>query len=373
MAQAVTNAGNLAAQLRGRHDSWHSSCLSIGLVLTKRCPVGCRHCIIDCTAASSKSPDRKTQYDWVAKIAEAGVFRAVNITGGEPFFEFPHLLGITAAITDHGLHPTVITSAYWAGQEEATRDKIEQLADAGLYALSVSVDVFHQERIPIENVARAVRISKEYDLRAGISLTYFHGYEDPHRLIRELEKDLGDSLDDVDVVSGGIVRAGRAQNLLPPTGPQPAGKTDKICTAIGPIILENGDVACCCGAELPEDSILLIGNVDRDSLTEIYHRFRRHPLVHFVHTLGLAEMVGQLRAVGLGEDLEVYKNAPEAWICELCLKMLSRDENVEFFRSRFRDPDVRRDIGLRALVMYGDPSLLSEMEESNGDQDCACT
>jgi hypothetical protein len=55
----------------------------------------------------------------------------------------------------------VETNCVWCTEDEVTRQRLEQLKDAGLRGILISVNPFLQEQVPFERAERAGRISKE--------------------------------------------------------------------------------------------------------------------------------------------------------------------------------------------------------------------
>ncbi len=69
---------------------------NIGFVMTYRCQVACKHCIIEA------GPDRKEEmllrhaFDWIKQIASFrnGHIKGLSLTGGEPFFNIRQIRGM---------------------------------------------------------------------------------------------------------------------------------------------------------------------------------------------------------------------------------------------------------------------------------------
>lgn len=356
---------SLERALAQQHRQYAAMRAEIGLVMTEQCPVGCRHCLASCTMQASDLPPLKTHLAWIAQVSRVDRCQSISITGGEPFVHSERLLQIVDGCRTHGLRATVFTSAFWATSDKIAVRRLQQLSRAGLTGITVSSDRYHQERIPLANVARVLRASKACGINARLALTYGPRGCSADQVMRSLRRRLGPStLDGVQIEAGGIVKAGRARALEFPATP-PAKQTKLVCNALGPVIQRDGTVAGCCRAPLPGSSPLILGDLNVDGFPSIYRRFLTHPIIPFIQTWGLIEMVERLIDEGLATELAGYCDASEEKICELCQAILAEPARVAFFAKLFRDPDVRRGIGTLAFLLYGDSALLAGLEESS--------
>jgi len=148
--------------------------ISGGLFLSYKCNATCKHCIY------ASSP--KWESDWISlkemermltvfagrimpsPYGPNGVSfnHGLHFTGGEPFLNFAlllkgvkiaHKLGIPSLFAE--------TNAFWCRDDEETTEKMQQLKDAGLVGILVSVNPFTLETVPFERTARAIRIGSD--------------------------------------------------------------------------------------------------------------------------------------------------------------------------------------------------------------------
>lgn len=140
-----------------------------GLMLTYWCNAKCAFCYV------YSGPDRGGRMSvndalayWRGLrdvAASAGKSMRIHLSGGEPFGDWPHLLAIARAahaegLTRDGGFEKVETNAYWARDDDETRDRLAALRDCGMTMLVVSADVYHQEYVPFDRVERCVRIAR---------------------------------------------------------------------------------------------------------------------------------------------------------------------------------------------------------------------
>jgi MoaA/NifB/PqqE/SkfB family radical SAM enzyme len=105
--------------------------LMVNLVPTRRCNLSCGYCNeYDHTSAPVELSALKERIDHLAKLRAV----IVTLTGGEPLLH-PQISEVVAYIRERGMTPAMNTNAFLL-----TAERIQELNDAGLYAMQVSVD-----------------------------------------------------------------------------------------------------------------------------------------------------------------------------------------------------------------------------------------
>jgi len=132
-----------------------------GIIVTYKCSAACLHCCY------SSSPKRDGAYmpeetaDKIFALLHKMGCRSVHIGGGEPFMNFEKLLAVCESAARHRVAIDYIeTNASWYTGEDAAALKLKKLKSAGVDCLLISVDPFHNEFIPynnIKNLANACR------------------------------------------------------------------------------------------------------------------------------------------------------------------------------------------------------------------------
>jgi len=134
-----------------------------GIMLSYRCNLRCRHCLYAAGPAWNGCMDVQD----VGRIFEgllrtSRYLRGFHFGGGEPFLDFDRLLRLQRLATEFGIPIEYVeTNASWCGDEAATRDRFEQLRDAGLRCVLASCSPFHAERVPLNRVTTAVRVGSD--------------------------------------------------------------------------------------------------------------------------------------------------------------------------------------------------------------------
>jgi hypothetical protein len=133
----------------------------IGLILSYRCLANCAHCIYNCGWG---------WHDWMAEDevrtalenakAVWGKGFQLHLTGGEPFLNFPLLLKATQIAHQLNIPVYVETNAGWVKGMGFAEERFQQLRDAGMMAVLVSVSPFHQETIPLEQTLLGISAAR---------------------------------------------------------------------------------------------------------------------------------------------------------------------------------------------------------------------
>jgi hypothetical protein len=149
--------------------------VSGGIFLTYKCTGSCRHCMYACSPHwSSDWIDSGEAGKVLSELSERlpgrspwsgqniGINRGLHFTGGEPFLNFPLLLELTGMAADLVIRGTFVeTNCFWCRDRETTRRKLEQLREAGLEGMLISVNPFTMEQVPIGNCLLAAEEGRE--------------------------------------------------------------------------------------------------------------------------------------------------------------------------------------------------------------------
>jgi radical SAM protein with 4Fe4S-binding SPASM domain len=205
----------------------------------------------------------------------------ISFTGGEPFLAFDELLELIKHSSKTRLLKEVVTGCSWANNMDEAVYSLRCLRDAGLNALNISVDDFHQTHIPLSNVQNCFDTAKKLGLNIVLMITVARGSKINSKTIKGI---LGDQ--SIQVIGKPQVRSpsalaiesaftpiGRGSeistNMLVYNKVSTYGGCNEILTDIG--IKPNGDVLPCCSAlSLVDDAVL--GNIKDESLSKILDR-----------------------------------------------------------------------------------------------------
>lgn len=142
------------------------------LLLTTACPVECEFCVYSCTA--EKEEEKWMPEEVIRRVAEQYSKNdiGVRIGGGEPFYDFKKLRRCLGILLEYykPCELLVITSGFWGGEKDADK-KIYSLHELGLDRMVISVDRFHQKKVPLSSIENIIRASGEVGLEAVLRLS----------------------------------------------------------------------------------------------------------------------------------------------------------------------------------------------------------
>lgn len=324
---------------------------SVLLTITEECHVGCRHCgFIGSSRDREAEPDEMSR--WVAEACEYGVPELI-FTGGEPFLRLEALEHGVRAAAQAGKQSGIFTSSVWATNLTVTRDILIRLS--GVTHLYLSSDVYHQERIPVENVRRVIDVAFELGVpKITICITYTKTDDLLH--IRSMYEQYGQRLtfhqDRVIPTKYLRPRLLKNQNALLPPDPS---KYDQHCYLSTPIINPNGDLISCHAGKAGAHRSLTetpyyLGNLRNQSFREIMEKSRNRWDYQYLRTHG-PQGVAQLYVNH--QDLIQATGRPEGFAnaCDMCFSTLKTSEGRAALDHQVGNPAVRNTVD--AVLLFG--------------------
>jgi hypothetical protein len=325
----------------------------IGLIYTRACPLACRHCVTESSpTAKGKMPlERAKAYlPAIQKFSPT-----VCLTGGEPLLYFRDILELTGEARSLGLEVTLVTGAGWVRGERLARSRIQALADAGLSAICISWDRYHEEFSSRERAVLLARLAAEAGLDVKLRSVIPAGEppEGPRAAF------VGIPIHFQSVLP---IQVGRASSLPlshfsweedPPRG---------VCSVVqSPAIDYDGMVYACCGPSLysSKSSPLVLGNANTEPLEAIFARaLNTNSILHILRDIGSYGFYLLLKDHPLAERILNKRGDGYATICDLCLDVTNNPALVAAVMDRLDDPDAKT--LLTAARLWRSKKLLRE-------------
>ena len=131
------------------------------LLLSYSCTVACEHCCFACSPREGAAV--MSVEDALAHLKGFHTLnRMIHIAGGEPFLHYDRVREIVHAAYREGIAPHFIESnGSWCVSDELARERFQELRDHGVLWMLISTDPYHLRCIPVERIARALRIAEE--------------------------------------------------------------------------------------------------------------------------------------------------------------------------------------------------------------------
>ena len=120
---------------------------------------------------------------------------------------------------------------------------------------------------------------------------------------------------------------------------------------MGKIIRSDGQVGLCCGADLPNDSPLLAGNIDSLAVPELHQKMNNNHLIPFIEIYGLTYMINMLKKEAYNIDIDPGELKPDDR-CTICQKLLANKQHNNFFKMKIREPEIQKDLRSKYLLLF---------------------
>lgn len=277
---------------------------------TYQCNLSCPHCCVPI-----EWPDRldiPTALRFLEDARQYGIDR-VAFTGGEPFLYPEFLLAMCRRAVELKFRfDKIMTNGVWHADSDQLNSTLVSLSETGFSGkLGLSVDKFHGVR-HTEKLAEFCRAARRIFRRDSIvSLSYAsRSPETGLEPVRDLAEALGGVVEWSEMLGKHLLVSDELTMTLNWNHLAPVERAEKLaggwdgtwfeedyCEGPGQalIVTPKGEVKPCCGFASDLDQ-LTIGNIYRDTVSEIVQRARAHPFVGEVFRHGLTSIRDQILA-----------------------------------------------------------------------------
>jgi hypothetical protein len=265
----------------------------------------------------------------------------VVFTGGEPTLYLNDVIQVLEHIKKDGVTSRVVTNAYWGKTEKLARSVLQRLKDASLYEFNFSVDDFHQEHIPYENIKLATELALEYGFPVLLAHKTYPGSKSK---LETFEKLLGRKIPIFEDLSptekdehklcfstGATIPVGRGAESIDVndwvssdhTEHQWKGPCEEVLRNI--TIQSDGSVSPCCGLVDRGLGVFYFGTIHQEPLPELLRKANSSTLYNWLALEGPE-----------GLKIAIESESPEEKFlgrylqnCQLCQEIFSSKEKME--------------------------------------------
>ena len=293
----------------------------IEFLITNACTSRCKHCSAGGTLNTGKSSiDKEKAVLTVSELSKHYPIESVMTFGGEPLLYADTVCAIHGTAKACGIPKRqVITNGYFSKDNNKIAAVVKALKDSGVNSLLLSIDAFHKEHIPLEQVyifAKALCDEKLDGFKLNPAWVVDREHDNSYNRETEACLDYFSGLD-IPISNGNnIFPAGNAVVYLsefyekkPVDLGMKCGEapyTSRLDDIREISINPNGDIMVCC---------FVIGNIHNESITSIISRYNpyENPLVSALLSGGVNTLVQLAEANGITVDLSKHYSA-----CSLC-------------------------------------------------------
>lgn len=305
---------------------------SLAFILTFQCTARCGMCCFGC------SPDRREALpvEQIKRIIEdARKYRdekypdlkTVGFSGGEPFLRYDDLIHLVEFAHKNSFRVTSTTNGFWAHSYKIADSCIGELKRAGLSKIALSIDMFHNEYVPIENNKYIIEAAKKHAVACEFGSVITHST----KKLGCLYDVLGESLINVKHVVAPCLPAGAAKDNIAAEDyikdPYLFAR-DTRCVDLNTIaVYPDGSVYPCC-SQLGSNQSLLLGNAFTDSIESLVRSFHGNVLVRIMIKYG----VRWFAEAAVRHRYKDFESRQFVGLCDVCSSLLSDKGFLETIR-----------------------------------------
>ena len=315
----------------------------LSLVTTDGCTARCSHCLMNCTP----NKKNKLSFEQIQKCVDQAKkyydLKSVVFTGGEPTLLGEVLFQAIRYCTLNFLKTKIVTNGHWATNLDRARQFIEKLRNAGLTEISFSVDDYHEPFIPLERIRNAWSACKDVGFQTVV-LGNSHGPNDkitPSFIQEYLGEEIlvsgsehNTSITSIPndtiylIVENALQKSGRAEELdekkFSPYKDQKVLECGCQWAVSDPVLSSIGHLWACCGIPADNNSILDLGDTNKENIKTILNRASKNKLLNAIHYLGplkLCQFVEEHSNIRFGKEF--------CTACEICSVLTNNKKAVK--------------------------------------------
>jgi organic radical activating enzyme len=297
---------------------------AIGIQLTNKCNLNCRHCGSESSPKGKNGPTIEWLCDLIDAITEKTSIKTLMITGGEPFLRYNDLLTMVEKGANKNLGIEVVTNGYWGKNIDKAKCYVKNLTQAGIAQLTISVDVIHQKSIEEKAIENILGVLLDCKTKVPLRIYTLENEFCNKKFIDNIFSNYSDTID-MHVFSQPLLPVGRAltnKKELCIVGSFLSESDNHPChLVLFPFIDHNKNWYICSNAStLGAKSLFCLGKLEEAyNLDDFIDRHLRSDLCRFMKNIGPIELIHLLK------DYE-YKDKKFVSVCDLCLQTFRRKD-----------------------------------------------
>ena len=294
---------------------------SVSFVMTNTCSAACDMCCFSCSPQKKDQLDKELVKDYILQASKLGMTKRVAFTGGEAIIYFDNLKECMEYANSLGIPSTLVTNCFWAKNYDEGYKKLKELKEAGLVAMTYSVDKFHQQYVPYDSVKNAIMIANSLGIQITINLMDLKDGKSVYDSLEALRPYIYHN----EVMMHPCFPAGEARNHI---------KEDQYiyeCSADSALcpfdksitVLYDGTMMICCSQFSHEIDAVKVGKFGETSLEQAIKNFNDNDIIYVLLSNGFGWYTDLARSLG--------KEIKEKYVicCHLCHQLFTDKEFLE--------------------------------------------
>ncbi len=292
----------------------------------------------------------------LAGLRPQGV-RMISFTGGEPLLASRQLRLLSDAAKAANMECTVVTACHWAGSDAAADHTLTEFASITNWQLSM--DVFHEEFVPWDNVVRAARAALIHGQRPLIRMAASVPLNEQHLdLYGRIRSSLPDA---VPIVVQPVTLNGRGKSVETELTNSPDAPAWP-CIPNGMVVRFDGTVAPCCGGLVDQRDGHPFQYANADAgLLNVHMQWCTDPLLQLIRSAGFGPVLAWVREIS--PDHQILSAIPEH-PCECCIGLWQDPALGPEIRRRAGLPHNHNKIAALTQIVFGETFMKQACTES---------
>jgi hypothetical protein len=275
-------------------------------------------CCYSCTPQGNTRLDLDTVKDYIRQAHERGDVKTISFSGGEAVLHYNDLRDSMKYAQELGLKSTLVTNGFWGSDVAKGYEMLKGLVEVGLQDVSMSVDRFHQEYVPIESVRNAIRIAERLGVLSTLSLMDTRG----NNSVSEILSCLRPEIYQKNLIVYPCSNTGAAVKNIPAN--QFIRVVDRYSAACpyenDIVILFDGKIMFCCSQYSHKIPIVWLGHISDTSLEQAVTHLQCNDYLYLLLKYGFRWYIGLAWRLGF-KLREKYSVS-----CELCYELFTNEK-----------------------------------------------
>lgn len=307
---------------------------NIGIALTRKCNASCRMCCFECNPVRTETLTEQEVYDIIEQAKEIDGISRIGFSGGESMLCPDLLFSGLAKAKEAGMRTSLTSNGFWGEDDIMCRRTLNTFRTLGLDSLTISVDHYHLEYVPLSAIINIIRNSRS----TGIPLTLAVGDSLEGKRAIDILQDLGADAYTTNLILYPFMPVGRGCEIPDTAIYQLPYDPEWKCHNNNHLaILYDGSVYPCC-SQAVYGSALSIGNIREQALSDIAKKYAGKCIFSTLRRRGLDWFV-KIAVERFGMELPDHFHSP----CQLCNRLFT-DKTFLDGLSEYIDQEYRQTI-----------------------------
>lgn len=306
----------------------------LSIAPTYKCTASCKHCCFRCTPKIPKILDTKKILNYIDEaVTNFTTIKGVVFTGGECFLIEKDLPLLIARANSYKLFTRIVSNAYWAKTYEIAIKRLSPMVESGLKEINFSTGDNHQKFVPLENVINAIKAAYKLGIRSicvSIETDPCYKFNKATDVIKT-DPLLSSMIEEHSLftINSAWMHFSRTDFINnPPLYSFQKHNISQPCENIfdNIFITPHSQLLSCCGLTVEYNKYLKIGNLENNSIMDLYKEQCNDLFKIWLHIEGPVAIYDKVTKIrGIEKKDFVHK-------CAYCLELVKDEENIKVIR-----------------------------------------